>query len=180
MNKDLEVRITRLLTHIKNVREACEKLGFELIRQGETNLGLDIIARGLRHDNSKFYGDEWEGLSNFDKYKGTLYLERVIREHTRHNDHHPECKDFEYIGFNIPRLGIKEVVDPKRCGIHRMNDAQLGEFICDLYARGKEFGNPVKEFLESKGFSKYNFTRNDTVYSKINRFHTLLTGQGLN
>jgi hypothetical protein len=157
LDEKLSRKITQLLTHIKNVRELCEKLGCILMDNGEIELGKEIIARGLRHDNSKFYGKEWDYLCDFESFKGTTELELAIYAHVTLNDHHPEA--FE--------------------SIDKMPDAAIGELVVDWMARGKEFGRPIKEFLDEVAFVKYGFNRQSDVFKKMNRFYQLLTGQSL-
>ena len=68
--------------------------GKRLIESGQIDLGKMLIARGLSHDNSKFFGAEWDNMSpiqsiNEDKEKSKLKL--AIHHHNSTNLHHPEA-----------------------------------------------------------------------------------------
>ena len=55
---DDDKHLKSLIRHINHVKEDSYLLGEALISKGE-ELGLQLIANGYIHDNSKFYGVEW-------------------------------------------------------------------------------------------------------------------------
>jgi len=138
-----------LLRHIDNVRENCILLGKRLIENEELELGKTIIARGNCHDQSKFYGIEWEFMKGFDKEK----LKIAIAQHNKTNDHHPEW----WVG------GIKE-----------MSSDAIGEMVCDWRSRSSEMGTNLKEWVDSKATERWGFTKNTQVYKEIMKFINLL------
>jgi hypothetical protein len=71
--KTVPQRIHKIIQHINHVRDNCLILGEKLIASGKSDMGRLLIANGFIHDNSKFYGVEWDFLSedieNVDKLK---------------------------------------------------------------------------------------------------------------
>lgn len=66
LKKDIdetEEKLYVIVRHIKNVQENCLLLGEKLIEKGLIDFGRELIARGFCHDNSKFYGIEWENMA---------------------------------------------------------------------------------------------------------------------
>jgi len=141
-------KIEAILRHILNVQQNCLLLGKRLIEKGEAELGKALIANGLIHDNSKFFGVEWDYLDSEDKE-----LQKIaISSHQKVNPHHPE-----YWGKidRIPRL-------------------YLAELCCDWKARASEFGTSVHEWLENSATEKFGFTKNSKVYKEIKSLLKLL------
>lgn len=140
-------KIDKVLTHIQNVQRNCYKLGLNLIKQGEVELGRNLIANGQIHDNSKFKGIEFEHL-----FYGSPILDSVIKHHSSTNPHHPE-----YWG-----------------SIHKMPEVYIAEMVCDCTARSSEFGSDVWIWFKDKATTKYNFNMTDETGRSISRFLTLL------
>ena len=57
------VKVRAIARHIRNVEDNCLLLGEKLIESGEIDLGRQLIANGMVHDESKFHGIEFEYLS---------------------------------------------------------------------------------------------------------------------
>jgi len=140
--------IDHLLRHIQNVSSNCTILGKKLIEKGEFEFGNTLIANGLIHDNSKFFGIEYEYLNSSDTEKQRL----AIYQHNRTNRHHPE-----YWGSikNMPKIFVAEMV-------------------CDWKARSNEFGTDLREWIEKSAMQKFNFTKKDKIWKWINEFLNLL------
>jgi hypothetical protein len=142
-------KIKKLTEHIGFVRMNCEKLGMKLIELGDEATGIELIARGHRHDNSKFYRTEWEYLwpdTPSDKFR------EAHDWHVKLNDHHPEC----------------------HYGIHKMSKAALAEMVCDWKSRATETGTCLMDWIDTKALERFKFTKQDQVYEDIVHFVNLL------
>ena len=150
MLTDLQ-KVDAIVKHIQNVQLNCIKLGEKLIEIGEVDLGRRLIANSFLHDNSKLRDNiEWDGMWN-KRAKSTM--EKAINHHRASNLHHPQA----WLG-----------------GIKSMTDEYLAEFVCDACTRSAEFGTSVREWIDNKATSVYNFTDKDEVYTKLLRFLDLL------
>jgi hypothetical protein len=153
--RDIE-RIHQLMRHIQGVQENCLILGEKLMGEGRFNFAKILIARGFAHDNSKFFGIEYDYLSGDDSDKEKLKL--AIVQHNRTNPHHPEYWDG---------------------GIHEMPDIALAEMIADWKTRSEERGTSLVEWIEDEAMKRFNFTKNDPVYEKIMTFVKMLVAPPL-
>lgn len=144
-------RLQCLLKHIENVREDCELLGMKLIERGEFEFGKTLIQHGLIHDSSKFSGIEWEELNGHHDH----LLAVAIREHVKHNPHHPE-----YWG--------------DKGGIHEMPRIYVAEMTVDWKARSNEFGTALRPWVDEEATKRFGFTKHDEVYREILEFLDLL------
>lgn len=138
-----------ILRHKENVRDACERLGKKLIKKGEIDFGIRLIAAGWPHDNSKFFGVEWQGL--LQKEDKDL-LKNAIINHQLTNSHHPQFFD----------------------GIENMPRIALAELVCDLYARAIEFGTNLRDFIDEVYAPKHNLTPRCKISKIIKEFVDLL------
>lgn len=148
----------KLFKHLDSVRIFCRIIGYRLIEEGNYQLAHQILSAGQTHDISKLTGNEWKYLCDFEKFKGSEELEKAVQEHVSNNSHHPE--------FWIH-------------GIHEMDLVSLAELVADWFSRGKEFNNPIANFLLEKGFKKYGFSAKDECFKKMNYFYNLLTNGDL-
>lgn len=137
-------RIQRLMRHIQGVQENCLILAERLMEQGEFKFAKTLMANGFLHDNSKFFGAEWDHLSVDNPDKQALKL--AIMQHNQTNKHHPEFWDQ---------------------GIHGMPRIYLAELVCDWKARSAERGTSLKEWIEGEAMKRFNFNKNDYVYQVI-------------
>ncbi len=144
---DIQKRIEAVLSHIGNVQRNCYKLGFQLIKIGEKQIGLGLIHNGQIHDNSKLTGIELEHL-----WKGDNLLHEAITHHQSTNQHHPE-----YWGK-----------------IQDMPKVFLAEMVCDCAARAAEFGTDVRQYLFGVATKKYSFEKDDEVGRAMQQFLSLL------
>ena len=140
-------KIEMVLNHIQNVQRNCYKLGLKLIKEGQFELGRNLIANGQIHDNSKFKGIEFEQL-----FYGSDMLADVVKHHSSTNQHHPE-----YWGT-----------------IQAMPEVYMAEMVCDCTARAQEFGSDVREWFTQQATSKYGFKMDDAVGEKIIYFLNML------
>lgn len=141
-------KVDVILRHVENVRDNCFILGKKLIEKGETEMGKRLIANGLVHDNSKFFGAEWDFLS----CRASQKLDIAISQHNRTNSHHPE-----FWG-----------------GIEAMPRIALAEMVADWAARSSEFGTSLREWVEEGALHRYGYKKNGKVYKEIMDFVDLL------
>lgn len=141
-------RMENVLRHIENVRDNCIMLGKKLMADGELLLGRQIIAQGLRHDNSKLHGLEWERLHP-DTAK--TKLEAAILQHNTSPDnaHHPEA----WAG-----------------GIEEMSRAFLGEMVCDWASRAAEFGSSLREWVDEGAAKRFGYKKGDKIHKQLTEF----------
>ena len=147
-----EKRLQKILRHIKHVQDNTLLLGQRLIEKGEGSLGLDLIANGQIHDNSKLRGVEWLNLHEDIKESNVELFELAAKHHITTNPHHPE-----YWGR-----------------IQEMPRIYVAEMVCDLSARSSEFGNDLRDWIKDKATKKYGFTLNSKVFKEIKFFTELL------
>lgn len=152
-----EKRLGNLLRHIGNVRDDCLLLGEKLIERGEEELGRRLIANGLVHDNSKFYGIEWEYLNDnrFPRPDPDPHREMflaAVQQHVTTNPHHPE-----YWG-----------------NINEMPRLFLSELVADWHARSSEQGTNLMEWVKERAVERFNFSTSGRVYKEIKEFIGLL------
>lgn len=147
---EVNEKIDTVLTHIENVQRNCYKLGKRLIKNGNVEMGRNLIANGQIHDNSKFKGIEFDHL-----FLGDPILSDVIKHHNTTNPHHPE-----YWG-----------------DIQSMPDVYIAEMVCDCCARSSEFGSDVRVWFRDCASKKYEFTIEDKVYKRIVYYLDLLLEQ---
>lgn len=140
-------KLEKILDHIQNVQRFAQKLGIILMKNGEQELGRNLIANAQLHDNSKLKGIEFEHL-----FAGDELLSVTIFHHQSTNPHHPE-----YWG-----------------GIHKMPEVCVAEMVCDMIARATEFGTDVRAWIENSATKKYSFEMTDSVGSQIVKFVDLI------
>ena len=138
-----------LLRHIKLVQDGCLLLAEKLIEQGRANLGRVLIAQSMMHDNSKFFGIEWDYMGEGSE-PGDLKL--AVRQHVQTNSHHPEY----WGGFeNLPELAVAELV-------------------CDLYARSQEFGTDLRDYIRETFMPRYEVSTSGKNYKRMKTFLEML------
>jgi len=144
-------RVNKLVRHIKGVQENCHILGERLIERGDVQFGILLISRGFLHDSTKWFGAEWDFLSddNTDKEK----LKIGITQHNRTNGHHPEFWDK---------------------GIHGMPPICIAELVADWKARSAERGTSLQEWIDGEAMKRFYFTKNDPVYEVMMDFVKLI------
>lgn len=137
-------RLKNILRHIKLVQDAAQILGDRLIENGKMDIAKRLIANSFLHDNSKFYGIEWDCLTG-DEDTNKHELDVAVTHHVSINPHHPE-----YWG-----------------GIENMPLVFLAEMVCDLYARSVEFGTDLREWIRDVFIKKHNISVNCKIYKNI-------------
>lgn len=142
-------QVNRIILHKQNVLDNCVLLSRKLIETGKIDLGLKLLSNGYAHDNSKFFGLEFQYLHS-DENKTNL--KHAIMQHESTNSHHPEYWD----------------------NIHDMPEVFLAEFCCDIKARSEEFGTDLRKWIDEFAAKKWKFTKDDEVYAKIMKFVDLL------
>jgi hypothetical protein len=145
-------RLKTLIRHITNVQQSCLLLGEILIARGEKEFGQRLIANGFLHDNSKFCGCEWAHLHEDVKQEHPKQFKAALDNHTHSNPHHPEYW----------------------AGIKNMPPLYLAEFVCDVHARGSEFGTDVRDWVKTVAADKFGFTLQSKVYKDVKQFLDML------
>jgi len=152
LEEEIDLTLEKLeitLRHKENVKDACERLGKKLIKQGEIDFGIRLISAGYLHDDSKFFGIEWAGL--LQKEDKDL-LKEAIANHQANNSHHSQ---FWGGVENMPRIA-------------------LAELVCDLYSRAIEMGTNLRDFIEEDYGPKHNLTPRCKISKTIKEFVDLL------
>lgn len=147
----LDEHLDDLRRHIDKVREACNLLGERLIKQGRNEIGVGLIARGYKHDVSKFNGIEFQYLHT-GKDVPSEALALAIKHHQSTNDHHPEY----WLGIdNMPRICIYEMV-------------------CDWKARSGELGTGLRNWIIEVAIEKYKISLESDAKKHIDTAVNLL------
>lgn len=142
-------KIDKILRHIENVQKNCEIIAKKLLERGETDLARQLVANAMVHDNSKFYGIEWDYLNDEED---SNHRRLAISQHQRTNLHHPEAWG----------------------KIHLMPRLYLAELTADWSARAAEFGQSVREWINNGAMKRFGFTKREKVYREIMFFVDLL------
>ena len=142
-------QLEALIRHIKKVQDACWELAKKLLKRGEISFARQLVAASLTHDNSKFYGIEWENLIHSDNQE---LLKFAVHHHTQTNKHHPE-----YWG-----------------GVDNMPRVSLAEMVCDWYARSNEFATDLRAWVKDTALEKYDISPQGKTYKIIKEFIDLL------
>ena len=148
-------KIRAISRHIRNVEDNCLLLGEKLIERNEIDLGHKLIANGYAHDNSKFFGIEWDHMSPGQptiEEGAKLRLKLAVQHHNRTNQHHPE-----YWG-----------------DIRLMPRLYLAEMVCDWKARSEEFGTSLRDWIDEQATKRFAFAKDGQVYKEITEFVDLL------
>jgi len=138
-----------LVRHINIVQDAGQLLGERLIDQNECEFGKILIANTLSHDQSKFFGIEWDSLRRGEEPE-TLIL--ALKQHLSTNKHHPE-----YWG-----------------GIDEIPRIFLSEMVCDWYARSTEMGTDIRKWVKEEAVEKYKMSLKGKTYKSIKYFLDML------
>lgn len=141
-------RVEELTRHIHHVQQDCLLLGQKLHEKKEYELSRKLIANGQVHDNSKFFGIEWEFL--FSDVPEEIAI--AVKQHNQTNLHHPEAWG----------------------KIQDMPPLYIAEMVCDWRARSSEFGSSLMEWVEKEARKRYKFTKRDRCYEDITGFVNLL------
>ncbi len=146
-------RLETLLRHVNNVQDNCLRLGEILIEKGDEDLGRKLIANGRLHDNSKFYGIEWEYFHADIKEDKPELFKAAWLQHVKTNPHHPEYWPD---------------------GIRGMHDVYIAEMVCDWKSRSEEFGTDFLGWIKEEATKRYNFNVSCKVYKKIKEYTDFL------
>ena len=146
-----EQHLDNLVRHIDMVRQIGFLLGKRLMKKGRKDFGRLLIGKCYQHDASKFHGIEWKYLhAGSDISKDDL--EKAVKQHVETNSHHPE-----YWG-----------------GVQNMPEIAVAEMVCDWYARSKEFGTGLREWIKDVAIEKFNIDTRSDQYVWITRFVDIL------
>lgn len=147
-------KIRRIANHIRHVQDNCLLLAENLAEQGELKLARHLVAQSMEHDQTKFYGQEYEilGMAGVDK-SPQAELVWAITQHNEANEHHPEHWDG---------------------GIHAMPRCYLAEMIADWKSRSAEKGTSLMNWIHGEAMKRYSFNKRDKVYRTIIEFANIL------
>lgn len=148
--KSVTEKIDDIIRHIDHVKDNCLLLGERLITYGKKDMGRLLIANGFIHDNSKFYGVEWDYLNAETEDPELLRI--AVAQHNRTNPHHPE-----YWG-----------------GIELMPGLYIAEMVCDWKARSNEFGSSLQNWIDGGAAAKFDYTTDSEIYRKIMFYTNIL------
>lgn len=120
-----------------------------MIERGSVELGRKLIANSLIHDNSKFYGVEWDNLDpsidiNCEPNR-KLKLNLAIQHHNRTNPHHPECWG----------------------GIELMPACYFYELVCDWWARSIEFGTSLHDWIDVGAAARFKYAKGSPIHLRL-------------
>lgn len=152
MTASRQARLDSIIRHITHVQQSCNLLGERLITAGEESIGHKLIAHGFIHDNSKFYGIEFEYLNDETKSSDPDLFQAALLQHTSTNCHHPEHWH----------------------SIEEMPRVFLAECVCDWHARGSEFGTDLRDFIKNVASKRFEFSLQGRVYKEIKDFVNML------
>jgi hypothetical protein len=145
-------QLTLLLRHVRHVQEGCEIIGRKLIERGESDLGWELIANGLCHDRSKFFGAERAYLHGEAKENDPENFKKAAFHHVMWNAHHPECSG----------------------SVHEMSLVDVAEMVADWWGRSIEFGDDVREWAEVTAAKRYGYGPGDAVWAMIQEYLGML------
>lgn len=146
-------RLNLLVRHIGHVRDNCLQLSQYFFDNDEPDLAVEIVARGLCHDQSKFAGEEWLYLHAEVKESHPHYFKSALKRHQSTNDHHPEYWPESIKG---------------------MTRAALAEWCCDVLARAQEFGTDVWEWVLEVACPRYGITQDSPSFKQVQEFMGVL------
>lgn len=147
-------KIELILSHIKRVESNMQFLAKELLKENERenlNFCLQLLQGSRLHDVTKLNGDEFHYLNS--DYIGTKEFKEALHLHQKSNSHHPE-----FYG-----------------AIYLMDEVDIAEMACDLFARGQEFGTNTMEWIETVATKKYRFEMTDRVGTSLKKYIEILT-----
>lgn len=145
-------KVEDLLRHLRNVEDACERLGKKMMERGELQFGIILIANSRIHDYSKFHGIEWNHLTRESAKDHPEMFQAVLVQHQSVNDHHPE-----YWG-----------------GIDQMPRIKVAEMVCDWYARSVEMGTDLRAYFTETACKRYDMSKHGKKYKEVKQFMDLL------
>lgn len=147
-------KIRVLARHIRNVEDNCVFLAEKLLLRGELDLARNLVANGMVHDASKFFGIEFDYLSigNPNEEYAKLKLKLAVEHHQKTNRHHPE------------HWG----------NIRLMPKVYLGEMVADWKSRSEEFGTDLRNWINEDATKRWEFMTDERVYKEIMEFVDML------
>ena len=158
--KDMEI-INELIIHKKYVLDCCLKMAKYLYNNNQEQLGLEIVKRGLIHDNSKLEKEELDGLKKINDNNKSLKdpnakisaeVCELLKVHWKNNRHHPEYHQ----------------------DINKMEEIDIIEMCCDWCARSIQYNTNLMEFVTIRQKTRFHF--NDEIYEKIVKYCNILIG----
>lgn len=133
------------ITHKKIVMDNCLLMFEYLADNGQLELGIELLRRGAKHDNSKFESGEFESLAEilesrdcFTNANSVLsdYEIKAIERHWKENRHHPEY-------FSSER---------------NMSELDIIEMVCDWFARSIQYKTDFIPFVEERQRKRFKFS----------------------
>lgn len=152
LNQSKIKEIEDTFTHKKYVLDAALKMARYLFKQGNDDLGMHLLKRATKHDNSKLELEELEALSKIAEDGDSLreanekmsdFKKKAIELHWKNNRHHPEF-------FS---------------DVSNMDEIDILEMVCDWYARSMQYNTNLIEFCETRQENRFHFP--EEMYKKI-------------
>ena len=152
--------IEDVFTHKKYVLDACLKMAKYLFENDEEDLGIMLLRRAAKHDNSKLEDEELEALSKIAEDKDSLkdanekltdFKKKAIELHWKNNRHHPEF-------FS---------------DVNNMDEIDILEIVCDWYARSMQYNTNLLEFCETRQENRFHFP--EEMYRKIHKYCEIIS-----
>lgn len=141
------------VTHKKIVLDNCNLMAKYFFNTGETEKAIQILKRGVDHDNSKFNYIEFKKLAsilnsrkcftNASEQLTDVEME-AIKYHWSHNKHHPE---YYY---------DKE---------EDMSELDIIEMVCDWFARSLQYNTDFIPFIKERQKNRFKF--NEKMFSTV-------------
>lgn len=155
MNDAKWTEIEDAFTHKKYVFDSALKMAKYLIDNGDEELGITLLRRAAKHDNSKLEDEELEALSRISCDKDSLenagekmtdYKKKAIELHWKNNRHHPEF-------FS---------------DVSNMDEIDIIEMVCDWHARSCQYNTDLIEFCETRQENRFHFP--EDMYQRIHKY----------
>ena len=146
--------------HKKIVLDNCNLMANYFFDTGETEKAIQILKRGVDHDNSKYNYIEFKKLASILNTRkcftnATEQLTEVemeaIRYHWSHNKHHPE---YYY---------DKE---------DNMSELDIIEMVCDWFARSLQYNTEFIAFIKERQKNRFKF--DEATFNTVLRYCELI------
>jgi len=137
------------MRHIRGVHQIGEELALKLFEKGEMDFAKKLMINVLQHDISKLSSPlEYEHLNDAQGE----YFKLAKNEHQQKNSHHPE-----YWG-----------------GIANMPELAIAEMCIDWYARAREKGSSLRDWIKVTATKQFEFNTKSKVYKSIKKYVDML------
>lgn len=160
MNQSKLKELEDTFLHKKYVLDSCFKMAKYLFEIGEDDLGMHLLKRATKHDNSKLEEEELEALAKIAEDGDSMreaseklsdFKKAAIALHWKNNRHHPEF-------FS---------------DVSNMDEIDILEMVCDWHARSCQYHTNLIEFCETRQENRFHFPQE--MYEKIHKYCEIIT-----